>query len=237
MPERVCDSCGRSYGPEHYSGKQWKGKAGTRKCKYCVDPAGTWIEQELHQMEHEQHVVEKNKDSEQEQHQQYVWCLQVHDEGMALLQERQMDAALRKFTRARAASLKLHDRERALRIEHRVMSAMSTTYRLKKDVEGAIRLGTEAIALATTLGHFHDRAQEQRMLDIARSGLCTSWIRRTVELLDQARTQRAPEVSPDGTTTRLYKHSIQERNELMVESLVLLGEASDEIAQIVDEMM
>ena len=36
MSGRLCDGCSQSFGPDGFSGKQWKGKGGMRKCKVCL---------------------------------------------------------------------------------------------------------------------------------------------------------------------------------------------------------
>jgi len=163
-----------------------------------------------------------------EQQKFYERALSLHREGVALLQDKKCDAALKKFARARAASLRLHDRDRALRIEHTVTSSMSTARRLQKDYEGAIRLGERAVALATKLGHEEDLVEEQRMLDIARAGFCHTWLLRAITSLDASRA---------GDSAGPLKLSAAEQNEHNVAALVFLAETVKECAFICDNMI
>ena len=87
------------------------------------------------------------------------------EQGKLQLHRKEWQSAIKFFSRARAAALKLNDVTAMLRIEHRAVSGMSTAHRCLRDFDTAIALGTKAVEVARKLGD--DACEAQKLLDIA----------------------------------------------------------------------
>ena len=241
----VCVDCLQELSKAAFSATQLKrGK----RCKQCVEiaasgheaaapPPPSFPRPELPELDPVQQALMRERHKvtdERSQRDAYVQCLRLHDEAIALLQEKQPDAALRKFTRARANSLKLHDANQALEMEHRVTSGMSTSHRLKKEYEASIRLGREAVALATKLGHKEAVVKEQKLLDVALVLSASDMISRGIIDLNAAHSPSSTDGDVQIARFQFENASASEANE---RAAVLFRSALDQSKTIHDEVM